>query len=479
VNALRRAAAALVVVAVPAAAVVLDRDDATGQDAPVPVTAAPEIPGGAPPEALGTTFVCPGGPVNADAALADLTIRLLDLDGAPSTVTLTALTADAAPVALPPVTLAAGVPTAVRVADTVTGPWVAVVVDVDGSGVVVEQSSTGFRGSSDLACTTERSDRWWFAEADTTRTEAASVVLVNPGATDASVDMDFSTAEGRRSITGVYVPAARAIEVPLQPGIDRKAAVSMSLTARQGTVVAARLQIADGEARPAGRTLSLAVAGLSEQWWFADIPVGNGAGSSIVVSNPTDLAATATIEVRPDDPVALAASGGEIPPIQLSIPPLSSWRENLTVDRVPAGTYSVSVLSETGVALAADRVVTFGEGSDRRGLVLTPGAPASAQSWASARAVDPAVPDTVSVSNPTATAVAVTIGVLLPGGDLLTLAEDLPLATGATTRLRVDLLPLAAGRPLVVRATGDVNAERSIARNDVLGSSITTMAPVA
>jgi hypothetical protein len=302
------------------------------------------------------------------------------------------------------------------------------------------------------------------------------VVLVNPGATDASVDMDFSTAEGRRSITGAYVPAGRVSVVDLLPGIDRKAAVAMTLTARQGSVVAARLQISGGEARPAGRTLSLAVPVLSDQWWFTDIPIGNGASSSIVVSNPSDVPATATVEVRPDDPAAIVP-GTEIPPFQLDIPPFSSWRENLTVDRVPAGTYSVSVLSETGVALAADRVVTLGDGADRSGLVLSPGAPSFSTSWVSARPVDPATPDTIAVSNPTATPVTATVGVLLPGGDLLALAEDVQLGPGATTRIRIDALAAAAGRPVVVRASGDVSAERSIARNDIGGASITTMTP--
>jgi hypothetical protein len=138
VTPLRRVIAAVIAVGLVAGGVILDRTDtatdAAGQDEQVIARPA----GGSPPQALTSTFVCPGGQVNADAAIADLTIHLLDVDGQPSTVTLTALTADGPPVALPTVTLVAGVPASVRVADSVTNAWVSVVADVEGSGVVIE-----------------------------------------------------------------------------------------------------------------------------------------------------------------------------------------------------------------------------------------------------------------------------------------------------------------------------------------------------
>jgi hypothetical protein len=481
----RRGAAAAVVAVAIAGAVVLDASRDAGSDATnagssgADVTAALPLgglPAAAPERVLSSSFVCPGGPAPSDTAVGDLVVRLLDVTADASSATVTILPNGADAVTLPEISLSPGVTANVRIPDTVTSDWAAVLVDVPGGGVVVEQTSTTATGLTDTPCASVTSDRWWFAEADTTRTRDTQIVLVNPGMAAATVDMDFATADGGRTIEGIFVPPRRVVIVDPSTTFERQEAISMQLVARDGQVVVARVQATTA----GGRSISLGVPELANDWWFSDVVAGGGATTAIVVSNPSDAPAVAVVDLRPDDPAALAATGVEILPFRLDIPPESSLRAVLSADRVPPGTYSASVLSESGVGLAVDRLATFdpAQGSDRRGLQIGPGVPAFAPVWASARPVEPGVRDVVSVTNPTATPATVTVATLLPGGDEQPAAEPFTVPPGGSVRLRLDDRPSTAGEPVIVRSTGDVVAERAVARSELAGVSTAPMVPV-
>ena len=110
-------------------------------------------------------------------------------------------------------TLAAHSTTSVNLAEVVPAAYAAAQVDIDGGGVVVEQSVAKGEIRDPSACATATAPTWYVANGVTTRDATLTYFLYNPYPDDAIVDMDFATNEGRfapQPLQGLVVRARLA-----------------------------------------------------------------------------------------------------------------------------------------------------------------------------------------------------------------------------------------------------------------------------
>ena len=71
------------------------------------------------------------------------------------------------------------------------------------------------------------------------------MVLENPGRVDALVSFTVIGARGGAALGAVTVPAGRTVTIPLAPTVGKRA-VSVLVTASEGTIVAASVSYSSG-----------------------------------------------------------------------------------------------------------------------------------------------------------------------------------------------------------------------------------------
>ncbi len=346
-------------------------------------------------EAAGSTWYCPGGSTSPDGD-ADLTVIIANTGPeAVSGVSITSAFAPGSPNPPEPARetfeLAGYTRLVLSPGDLVEAPHVAVTVEVDRGGVLVEQgvsSSTGF----DLApCSGVGSDRWYFADGATTRNSSMLLHLYNPFPADAIIDLAFAATEGRAEpadLQGVVVPARALVVVNVGDHVRREAAVSVTIAARSGRIVAGKI-VRRNEPGQRGIVAALGSSAPARTWRFPEGTVGGGVVERFHLYNPSEFEARVDVEIVLDE--------GVVEPLEIPVP--AQGRVTLTVNGegeagllVPDGVGHSAifrVLNEVGV------VVERGlEGSGRRaGLGASSGATTTAKQWGLAAGVATAAVD--------------------------------------------------------------------------------------
>jgi hypothetical protein len=270
------------------------------------------------------------------------------------------------------------------------------------------------------------------------------------------------------ALQGLVVPARSVRRIDLGEPLPRLARIAMTMSARTGRVVAARLQRSSGEFRPAGSSLALAVPAPQIEWFFPDAASDGSRTTAYAVFNPGAREVEVTVEVRMDDPTVI------VEPFSLQVTPRTVQVLDLgdTAGRVPPGAAAVRVYS-AGDPVVVDQIATFSAaaGADRAGLSLLAGAPVIADRWAFTKdAATGTVGDALSIVNPGADPVQVRVLALLPGGSRLAVplpgaaggppVDSLRLDGGATLRVPLGAGSVAAGFPVVVVGDGPLVAAR-------------------
>lgn len=347
---------------------------------PVPDRA---LPTATPTEAVGSTWYCAGGTATGtEEGLAEHAVHLANTADAEASAQLTVYPSEGQPVsetlALPPRTRIG-----VALAELVTAPYAAALVEVSGGGVVVEHEVTGPTGRALGACASAPSDAWYFP-AGTTRAGTRMVLaLFNPFAGDAVVDISFDTDDGTRTpqaYQALVVPGGSLLAVEVSEIVTLRTEVATEVRARSGRLVVDQIQSGDGtEGAPRGLAVTLGASAPAETWIFPDGVGAAGYSEAIALYNPGESTAEVDVHVLLDDPDV----NGVAEPFEVSV----GARRAMTIDvladgRVPVGVaHAIVVRSRNGQPITAQRVVAGGADAVQPGWGFTIGSPVVAGRW--------------------------------------------------------------------------------------------------
>lgn len=480
----RRWPALVLIPALLAVALVLDRGDDTGRGgraADLPTGRAPAedlfraMPVAAPRDALSSTWYCAGG-TGVYGGDADHIVVIANAGAGAARGTVTAVPSQGRSVA-EAIRVPAHGRLEIRLGDMVSAPNVAALIETSGGSVVVEHRIFGPTGADTAACATSASDHWYFASGATTRDADEVLVFFNPFPDDAIVDASFVTDEGRRTpgvFRGLPVPGRSVVAVPVTSEVTVARQVSTTVAVRSGRVIVDRIQSFDGRGaatteeeaaaepfRPKGLTVALGIPRPSTTWAY---PVGikeEGGHERFVVYNPSEEQAEVDVAVTLEDP----RRNGEIEPFELSIAPLSFAEIDLDAEtRVPRGvTHSTVVRSTNGVAVVADRLVATLAPLPSTGTSVSSGSPLAASRWIFADGASVAGQASVrlALSNPAGSPVRVRVQAFGEGRlAVVPPLGEVTLAAGAHVELDVGGRVQQADLSLLVTASGPVAAER-------------------
>jgi hypothetical protein len=468
-------AVVVLVAGVVAAGLLVDRRGEADADAlAAPLDAEDLAPVAPASDSLGSTWYCAGGTAR-EGGSADHRVVIVNPGDADLTATLTAfgggLAGDANAPDIEPVSeqvqLPARTRVAVRLADVIQAQFGAALVEVSGGEVVVEHVVRGEDDVDAAPCATASSPTWHVAGGQTTRDARERLVLFNPFADDAVVDISFTTAEGVRepdAFRGFVVPARRVVAVDVGTAVQRHPQVSLTVQARSGRLVVDRIQSFDGSAGVTGLGLTPAAPAAAAVWHFPDGFKTDGLREVVTVYNPSDAQAEVDVEVVVDpsnDPSIITA----VDPFQLSIAPRRFAQIAISdEERVPAGLgHAVTVRSQNGIPVVAERAISSGDPAPRTGYAATLGSPVETSRWLTAvGGTGEGEAEFLIVLNPSLDSIArVSVATPTPG-QLLAIGgvQELEVQPGA--RLRIDLGEHINREtlPLVITSTRPVVVER-------------------
>lgn len=357
----RRGPVLAILLALGAAAVVVDpltveQDLATGA-----LNAAGVAPLATAADAGSSTWFCAGGSA-AVTGVAEQTITVANPTDAPAsgTVQIFLEGQDATSVELE---VAAHDQTQLILSTVVQGEWASALVELDRGGLVVSHDVLGVGGWDSDRCSSQAAGQWYFPWGQTNPQEASSMrlALFNPFPAEAVVDITFDTDDGFRApeaLQGFLVPARRLVTVDVTNTVPVRQRISTSIVARSGRLVADRIQTLTGTDGTVALDVTPGAPAPATSWYFADGRVDAATFERIAVFNPSEDTAQVEIEVqRPRVAQQLA-----IEPFELQIPP-QSYAEVVLNDegRVPKPLrHSTVVRSLNNVPVVAERVQLTG-----------------------------------------------------------------------------------------------------------------------
>jgi hypothetical protein len=418
------------------------------------------MPLGAAPEARSSTWFCAAGSAAGGGPI-DLSVVLANAADVPRAARITWFRAGGLPV-VQEVEVAPSSSTVLPATAVFKAPTASALVEIDGGGVGVEHAINGPSGSAIAPCATEASESWYFANGVTERDARMSLAIFNPFPADAVVDLSFSTESGQVAPPagqGIPVPASSTVYVSAQDLVRRRAIAAVAITARAGAVVVDRVQLFDGSTGRRGVGLAAGAPRAALRWDFPDgLSRPPAVSESWHVYNPSDVDAEITL--------SLGTEKGDPPaPLDLTVPARSQLKvsaEDTKVD--PDVAHSVTIQSQNGVAVVAERMVDLRAPSARVGWSSSFGASQSARSWLfPAGDAGGRTDEWLIVRNTSPRPVSVSVAALAQGVDLaIEGLQELEVAPGGRLALRLGDHIQRAPLPLFVRATGPVVVERAL-----------------
>ena len=342
------------------------------------------------PTAVVNTWFCPGG--SGPSGIAELTVQMANASDEPRTVTVSVLPGGSA--VQDPTMLQMDIEPRGRAllqpSEAVPGAdWVGVMVEAEGSDVVVEQILTASQGGVGRSpCLTRVSDRWVVSNGATrsaVERERFVVMLLNPFPDAAVADIELVADVGRDSIDGLVIPAQRVVAVDVTAEVTVAATVAAFINVVSGRVAASWIQIADGPVAGFGTRTAPAVAGAAELWHLPVVEVGASRRDVVAVSNPsTTEVAEVDLEIIPEDPEI------QVSPIEITVRPgrtaLVDLSEQGRLDGIGPFSMAVRSLEAVPVAASITSVTSTGDpagagGADVAGSTATSGADGASRRW--------------------------------------------------------------------------------------------------
>ncbi len=456
-----------------AAGLVIDQDTPAPDEVVFGTATAPVQPVATPVDAATSTWFCPGVPAPPDGSVAGfVTITNPTEAELPAVLTVVPNEGNAATRSL---TLEPHSTTSINLAEVAPAAYVAAQVDIEGGGVVVEQSVARGEIRDPSACATAAAASWYFADGVTTRDARLTYLLYNPYPDDAIVDMEFATNEGPFSpqpLQGLVVRANSVRAVDITEQVRRRTAVAATVSARSGRLVLGRIQTFDGSESREGFTSGVASPTTAGVWYFPDGRRVPQVSERVIVFNPGDEVAEIDIEVRPE------SSDGDEPDdalatvIPLSVAPFSAGQYDITGDvGVVDGRHSILVTSANGVPVVAERVMNLVSDEGTRGVSSMLGSRVAAERWLlAAGGTSDTVVEEVTVLNTGDQPASVRVSRLDDDG-FVEIGETLEVAAGGLAQLRVNDEITETPMTLLVEADAPIVVERGLIFREEAGTS--------
>ncbi len=285
--------------------------------------------------------------------------------------------------------------------ELVTAGTAAVLVESPGDDLLVEHRIVAETGVAAGACASTTSDEWYLPWGTTRKSAVETIYIFNPQSDSAVVDVTFETDDVDRdpnAYDGLVVNGRSVVALDIGPEVNRRDLVAASVRARSGRVVVERVQELDGTEGIGGLGLSLGVPGAAPEWWFADggaiEPDGADASGEGEEPTPSTTVAEGEAEGDPEldapiDPTrverfAILNPGETDAEVLVDVQTVGVEPFERTVrsdsviivettgsSRVPLGArYGVSVVSDNGVPIVVERVRHDADGA---GLEITSG----------------------------------------------------------------------------------------------------------
>jgi hypothetical protein len=324
---LRRLGVIVLVVVAIAAGVASGRAHVSRPVRPVEPTDAAELPAKG---ALTTAWYCPGMP--ATFPIADQTVTLTNFgsSGAAAVVTVHPDNG-AAPVSRTITVPRDSVQTFDRSTLSVASvrssrqttivarnplPNGPIIVEPFSPDVVV---SAGLERSDALAtgpCASTTATDWYFAAGTTVRGVSQWLVLDDPFAADARVDVSLRTDSGLQllpALSGLDVPGRSRLVIPIHDDAVRQQLVAVEVHAAVGRVVASQtLQFAPASGPP-GVATSIGAVAPASAWWFTGGDTRTGASEWVAIADVGELDARVNVQAQ-------TASKAIVRPVEVTVP---------------------------------------------------------------------------------------------------------------------------------------------------------------
>jgi hypothetical protein len=348
----------------------------------------------------------------------------------------------------------------------------ALTVETFGGRVVVEEDIDGRAGVESSPCATQASTHWFFAAGSTPRGIQQWLVLDNPYASDARVNIKLRTSDGvhePQQLQALDVPRRSRIVVPIHTLVVREDRVAVEINANLGRVVAEQTLVFTPDAGTPGIATTLGATAAGDHWLFAGGNTIAGASGVVAIVNVgTD---NAQVDVQ-----AIPASGKPaIAPTQLMVAQddvvwvqLGGCGGTGSCVSVPSDqAFALDVHSEHGVAIVAQTLTRFTQRSVELGATSVMGVADPAPTWLFARSIiDSERTTTLALFNPLAQSATVDVSFVHDRRvDMPTALQNVTVPPGT----RVTLVLVAPSRKppndqaaIVVTATSPVIAERSM-----------------
>jgi hypothetical protein len=431
-------------------------------------------------QASGVWF-CPGLPTTLPHASGRVTFANIGATAADAVVTVLPDKGTAKQVTIP---LAANT-VITRTRDSL-GAAGALTVETFGGRVLVEEGLTGVQALETTPCATQTSTRWYFAAGTTPRGVQQWVVIDNPYASDAKVDVTLRTNTGvlrPDAIQGLDISRRSRAVIPIHDLAVRKDRVAVEVAATLGSVVAAQTLVYTATAGTPGVALSMGMPVAGSDWTFAGATAQPASTALVAITNvgnddahvdvqaaaetSKQALASASITVGPDDVMWLLL--GQCAPVE-------NPASGTGCVSIPNGvSYSLDVRAEQSASIVAQTLTRFGNAPTVVGTVTSPGGVEPARDWAFARSrVGGERTTSLSLFNPGAAPAIANVG-LAHGGtvDHPRALQNVTIPPGRTVTLvvatRKGATPDAA---LTISATQPIFAERSILVADEASSAV-------
>lgn len=433
-----------------------------------PVSVSPDVASMPARDAQSTAWYCPGAP--PAIGVANETLTLSNLGAAETDAEITVMPDGDKPAVVHVVHVAARHVLTVRRATL--GPAGALVVQAYSPDVAVESSVESSHGLALTPCATRASTEWQFSAGMTPRGVSQYLVVDDPFAADAKVDIILRTSQGLRlpePLQSFDVARRSRAVIPIHNYAVRENLVAVEVRARVGQVVAQQTLVFNGDSPPQGVAVSSGALRGAREWWFADDTTAAGAADAVVIANVGTSDTDVDVQALPDGNVALGPVTVAVPRDTVVRVPLGACRPGPSAPCVPVPARSgdaVRVRAERDVPIVAEIIQRFA-GPQPIGDAIATGVTSAPRSWTFARSrVAREHSAGLAIVNP-GTATAVAKVALVQDGIVDEPASMQHLTVAPGRRIVVDLTHVsgvsAHDAAVIVTANVPIVAERDIA----------------
>jgi hypothetical protein len=426
-----------------------------------------------------TVWFCPGVPAKAYPSAAGR-VTLSNIGPTAAEVEVTNLADNGKPTHAQLTVPARSVVTRSRDAFGAPG---ALTIETFGGRVVVEEGISAANAFESTPCATRTSAHWYFAAGSTPRGVQQWLVIANPYASDAKVDVTMRTSSGVRKpddLQSMDVARRSRTIIAVHDYAVRQDRVAVEVDAELGSVVASQISVFTSDAGSPGVAQTLGSPAPASEWSLPGGLTRSGASTYLAIANVGDD--TAQVDVQPTDehrkatlsPLILTVAQDAVVWVQLG---QCSGAAAKSCIRIPDGThYLLDVRSEQNISIVAQTFSRFDVASGGFATTTAMGAITPARAYAFGRS-EPSgtVSTTISVFNPGSIAASIDLSTTSTGTvDRPSDLQHLVLAPGRQMTLTVPRdrkKHAAVDAAVTLTSSQPVFVERSIVVEDEASSS--------